>query len=165
MMGGVASWELIHQYRDEEKGNWKKEESKKDWLDLCLEIEHRYPATPDSSFWPKKYRRFQSPNQARGRKARVKLCSEIDQDLFHVKNVMVEERDKYKLEGLVVIMSLEELIQIMTEKKMSPRLLERKIRVTGRRMERFIPPRWRPKAGNRFDRRLEEIKLQKLEQD
>jgi hypothetical protein len=40
---------------------------------------------------------------------------------------------------------LEELIDIAARKRARPRLAERKILVTGRRMERFVPPVWKPR--------------------
>jgi hypothetical protein len=90
----------------------------------------------------------------------LKLCSELDLDLFCVEGVMEEEDDKYKLPEGPIILGLEELIQITAEKKRSPMLSERKIRVMGRRMERFIPPRWKPKGMNKLISGLEESRLQ-----
>jgi hypothetical protein len=40
---------------DVDRGSWRREELRKDLMDLCLEVELRYLATPDSSSWSKKF--------------------------------------------------------------------------------------------------------------
>jgi hypothetical protein len=40
---------------DVDRGSWRREELRKDLMDLCLEVELRYLATLDSSSWSKKF--------------------------------------------------------------------------------------------------------------
>jgi hypothetical protein len=65
-------------------------------------------------------------------------CLEIDQDLLH----------EFALPLGPVQVDLEELIRITFVKRMPLKLVDRRIQVPGRRMEKFVPLVWKPRGRN-----------------
>jgi hypothetical protein len=110
-----------------------------DWEKFGADFEQCVPTTPEEKSWPKRIRRFQRSIDFK-RKHRVERscvsCLEIDQDLFH----------EFAPPSGPVQVNLEELISITAAKRLPPRLANRRIQVTGRRMERFVPPVWKPRV-------------------
>jgi hypothetical protein len=107
---------------------------------LCEGIEQCFPVSPAEKFAPKKFRRFKKrlltvePNKRRGSPT-IRSCIEVDQDLFH----------EFAPPTGPVRLGLEDLIRITVEKRAKRRLADRRIQVPGKRMERFVPPQWKPK--------------------
>jgi hypothetical protein len=115
---------------------WTAEES---WEDL----EERFPATPQSSCWRNKERRFLKHRRGvvmpRSDHHRVRESYlDITQGLFQDEQVWTDAGGYCdpSPSGPVVI-GMEELMAISERKRARPKLTDRRIQVTGRRMEKW----------------------------
>jgi hypothetical protein len=114
------------------------------------ELEDRFATTPHLSCWPKKEQRFLKNRcklaMPRSNRPMVrKSCPDINQGLFQDDQVWIDAAGYYNpLSGPVVI-RLEELMVISEKKRARPWLADRRIQVIGRKMEKFVPPVWKPR--------------------
>jgi hypothetical protein len=125
------------------------------WSNLCEELETCFPGAPEVHVWPKKFRwDQQKPRQRSGRnlrevmervrKSEIRSCCAIESELFQDNQLITEE--DFAPPGSPRSSGLEELIVLSDLKRRHPRLAERRIQVPGRRMEKFIPPLWKPSS-------------------
>jgi hypothetical protein len=85
---------------------------------------------------------------ARNRDRRSDICTTrsclmVDQGLFCEDYDELGFEEEFKPPEGPVKFDLEELIQLTAEKRRRPRLAERKIKIPGRRIKKFVPPTWR----------------------
>jgi hypothetical protein len=108
------------------------------WQSACADFEQCFPATPEEKSSSKKFRRFQKLPGCKEKREKGKVlvsCLKVARELFH----------KFAPPVGPVQLGLEDLVHITAEKRILLRLAERRIQVTGRRMEKFVPPIWKPK--------------------
>jgi hypothetical protein len=142
MWEGVVFREMVNRSRDLVKNQCDSDLWERDLLDLCLEIEQGHLATPQPKFYPKKFRRFRAlgGQVCRQRDLVIRACREVDQSLFPDEMGAVDDEEWLNPPKGPMILSLEELIQITADKRVPPRLADRRIQVLGRRLPKFVPP-------------------------
>jgi hypothetical protein len=74
-----------------------------------------------------------------------KSCPDINQGLFQDDQVWIDAAGYCDPLCGPVVIRLEELMVISEKKRARPRLADRRIQVIGRKMEKFVPPVWKPR--------------------